>query len=247
MRIIDLSVTIRQREGRQNPRIERIDHATGATQRAAQFGISPSQFPVPGIHFAHERISAIVHGSGTHVDAPWHYGPTSEGAPARGIDELPLEWFHGPGVVLDMSARQDGGVMTADDVHAALNGHSLRPGEIVLIRTDLDKATDAGRDSRQRDLGRDAAVYLLDRGVRVIGVDARSPERPNSDALKAGQPERYLPVHHLGREREFCIVELLTNLHLLPPHGFTVSLFPIKIERGSGGWCRAVAFVEDAG
>jgi len=36
-----------------------------------------------------KEIQAITH-TGTHVDAPYHYGPTSEGKPARRIDELPL-------------------------------------------------------------------------------------------------------------------------------------------------------------
>lgn len=58
-----------------------------------------------------------------------------------------------------------------------------------------------------------------------------------------GSPERYFPVHTYGRKREFCLVEMLTNLDVLPHHGFQVALFPVKIARGSGGWCRAVAFV----
>jgi kynurenine formamidase len=35
------------------------------------------------------------------------------------------------------------------------------------------------------------------------------------------------------------------NLDKLPPTGFKVALFPIKIRRGSGAWCRAVAILED--
>lgn len=249
MRLVDLSVTIRERLDVQNPRmrvtIDRTDHATAAIERAAEIGIAPSQLPIPGIHFAAERVSAQMHGSGTHVDAPWHYGPECAGVPARRIDELPLEWFHGPGVVLDMSARQDGGVLVPEDIVAALGEHVLRPGEIVLIRTDLDKFTGPDRHLRLRELGREATLYLLDRGVRVIGVDAASPDRSNAAELRAGRRERYFPAHHVGREREFCIVELLTNLHLLPHDGFTVSLFPIKLGGGSGGWCRAVAFLQD--
>ena len=44
--------------------------------------------------------------AGTHVDAPWHYNSTIQGAPAQTIDELPLERFFGPGVVVD--ARSQG-------------------------------------------------------------------------------------------------------------------------------------------
>ena len=54
--------------------------------------------------------------STTHVDAPWHYNSTIDGAPARRIDELPLEWFLQPGVVLDFTAKDDGEAVTAAEV-----------------------------------------------------------------------------------------------------------------------------------
>ena len=54
------------------------------------------------------------------VDAPWHYYPTSGGKKARTIDELPLEWFYGDGVVLDMRHKEQGGLISTEDVKAAL-------------------------------------------------------------------------------------------------------------------------------
>jgi kynurenine formamidase len=241
--LLDLTMSLANRPGRANPLIETISHEQAAVERSQQIGITPADFPIPGIHFGSERISAQVHGSATHVDAPWHYGPTTNGRLARSIDELPLDWFYGDAVVLDFSTRQDGGELTAMDIEDALAGYALKNGDIVLIRTDLDKLDDPQKHLRMRELSRPAAEYLLDRGVRVIGIDAASPDRSHSDELKAGRRDRYYPAHHLGREREYCIVELLTNLHLLPHHGFRVALFPIKVERGSGGWCRAVAFL----
>ena len=44
----------------------------------------------------------------THVDAPWHYNSRIRGEPAQTIDELPLEWFLAPGVVIDATAKADG-------------------------------------------------------------------------------------------------------------------------------------------
>lgn len=243
VRLVDLTMTIANRPPRANPVIVPTEHRAAAIERAGQIGITPEQFPKPGIHFASEKITAIVHGSGTHVDAPWHYGPESDGRPARTIDQLPLEWFYGDGVVLDFSARQDGGELTPKDIEEALKGYALKPLDIVLIRTDLDKSSDPNKHLRMRELSRAAAEYLIDLGVRVIGVDAASPDRSNVEELKAGRTERYYPAHHLGRDREYCIVELLENLQELPHHGFKIALFPLKIEHGSGGWCRAVAFV----
>ena len=48
----------------------------------------------------------------THVDAPWHYNSRIRGEPAQTIDVLPLDWFFGPGVVLDMTAKDEGETST---------------------------------------------------------------------------------------------------------------------------------------
>ncbi|MHB9155583.1 MAG: cyclase family protein, partial [Endomicrobiales bacterium] len=44
-----------------------------------------------GMGLANEEILLDTH-SGTHLDAPWHFGPAVAGARARRIDEMPLEW-----------------------------------------------------------------------------------------------------------------------------------------------------------
>src|SRR3712207_7464637 len=68
----------------------------------------------------------------THVDAPWHYNSTIQGERAQTIDELPLETFLGPGVVLTFTDRADGETIEAPDVERSLAeaGHDLQPGEI---------------------------------------------------------------------------------------------------------------------
>ena len=48
----------------------------------------------------------IAPNAGTHIDAPYHFGPTSDGQRARTIDDLPLDWFYSDGVVLDFSATK---------------------------------------------------------------------------------------------------------------------------------------------
>ncbi|MBI4496106.1 MAG: cyclase family protein, partial [Deltaproteobacteria bacterium] len=53
-------------------------------------------------------------------------------------------------------------------------------------------------------------------------------------------------AHWVGREKEYLHIENLTNLDQIPrPYGFTVAAFPIKIERASAGWVRAVAIIEE--
>src|SRR6266511_3515243 len=67
----------------------------------------PAKYLRTGLGCAHDRIKLSTHGT-THLDAPWHYAPTSEGRPARTIDEIPLEWCYGEGVVLDLRHKSDG-------------------------------------------------------------------------------------------------------------------------------------------
>jgi cyclase len=50
-------------------------------------------------------------------------------------------------------------------------------------------------------------------------------------------------AHRVGKDREYFQIEKLTNLDQLPPRGFTVACFPIKITGASAGWVRAVAIV----
>src|SRR5262245_44967336 len=64
----------------------------GLQQMQRFFGVRPEDLVWSGgLGWAVEEVRAITH-TGTHVDAPFHYGPLSEGKPARTIDEVPLEW-----------------------------------------------------------------------------------------------------------------------------------------------------------
>lgn len=49
--------------------------------------------------------------------------------------------------------------------------------------------------------------------------------------------------HKAGRIQPYYQIEKLANLEALPPFGFTLSCFPVKIERASAGWIRAVAIL----
>ena len=54
--------------------------------------------------------------TGTHVDAPYHYGPVSGGLPAKTIDQIPLQWCIGAGVLLDFSSFPAGAGINKDDI-----------------------------------------------------------------------------------------------------------------------------------
>ena len=62
--------------------------------------------------------------------------------------------------------------------------------------------------------------------------------------IKTGNASLIWEGHRAGREIGYCHIEKLHNLEQLPSTGFTVSCFPVKIERASAGWTRAVAIIE---
>jgi kynurenine formamidase len=204
-----------------------------------------------GLGWAVEEVQALTH-TGTHVDAPYHYGPTSEGRPARTIDQVPLEWCFAPGVVLDVRHKRPGDEITVADLEAALDaiGYQLRPRDIVLLHTGADQRLHSPGYFAQPGLGRDGVLWLVEQGVKVIGIDAYTLDRPFAsmvaDYRRTGDDRHIWPAHFAGIAKEYCQIEKLANLDQLPrPHGFSVSCLPVKIEGASAGWCRAVALVPE--
>jgi kynurenine formamidase len=232
------------------PSLVHTDHREGARRLAPLAGIEPGDFE-GGLALASDQIAGSSH-SGTHVDAPWHYGPTCEGRPARTIDQVPLEWCYGNGVVLDLRHKEPGSEITAEDVQSALAAipHTLGPGDIVLIQTGADRYWNTSKYlAMQPGLGLAATRWILDQGVRVIGIDAWGLDRPAArmgEAYRAGDRHALWPSHFYGRRKEYLQVEKLANLDRLPRRvGFKVCVFPVKFEHASAGWTRAVAIVED--
>ncbi len=232
--------------------IEYLDADQTAELTGKLFGIGPEYWP-GGKGYRVEKVELSTH-SGTHVDAPSHYGPARDGAHGRTIDQVPLRWCFGDGVRLDMRHKRRGEGITGADVKAELRriGHRLKPYDIVLVWTGTDRhyAT-PGYDNMHPGLRRDATEYLVDQGVRLIGIDAWSLDRPFDvmiDEALAGDRAQLWESHLLGREKEYSQIEKLCNLGQLPrPSGFTVIALPVKLDRTSAGWARVVAVLEEDG
>ncbi|MBI2827582.1 MAG: cyclase family protein [Planctomycetia bacterium] len=255
LRLIDLSVPLADQAVSEPmpPAIRYIDHAhEGLAQMQQFFGVRPDDLVWSGGQgWAIEEVTAITH-AGTHVDAPYHYGATSEGKPARTIDQVPLEWCFAPGVVLDVRYKQPGELIGITDLETALEeiDYRLRPLDIVLLHTGADRRIDSADYFAQPGLGRESTLWLVEQGVRVIGIDAYTLDRPFAamvaDYRRTGDGRHIWPAHFAGITREYCQIEKLANLDQIPrPHGFYVSCLPVKIERASAGWCRAVAIVPE--
>ena len=97
-------------------------------------------------------------------------------------------------------------------------------------------------------MGDEATMYLLERGVRLTGIDGWSWDAPFVFTAKkwaeTHDPKIIWEGHKAGRKIGYCHIEKLHNLEQLPATGFMVSCFPVKIARASAGWTRAVAIIE---
>ena len=93
-------------------------------------------------------------------------------------------------------------------------------------------------------MGREATLHLLKQGVRVTGTDGWSWDAPFSFThkhfIETGDASLIWEGHKAGRDIGYCHMEKLTNLDQLPPSGFKVCCFPVKIRRprpaGPAAW-----------
>jgi kynurenine formamidase len=234
------------------PRIEYTGHAEGAESMCGFFPAATARVLPKGLGWATEHLHLTSH-SGTHLDAPWHYHPTMDGDGTRAltIEEIPLEWCFSSGLMLDLSDKPDGYLVRAADLEAAVKNinYKIKPLDIVLVYTG------ASREWGRREyllkgcgMGREATLWLLDQGVRITGTDAWSWDRPLGiiarEYARTKDPSIIWEGHFAGIEKGYCHMEKLYNLDKLPPFGFKVACFPIRIRGAGAGWVRAVAIME---
>ncbi len=216
------------------------------------FGVTPATDLVysNGEGWAVEQIEAITH-TGTHVDAPYHYGAQSAGRPARTIDEVPLEWCFAPGVVLDMRHKAAGEFITVDDLSQALDriGYILQPLDIVLsCRRGPIRRLGSAAYFRQPGLGREGVLWLTERGVKVIGIDAYTLDRPFAamvaDYRRTGDGKYIWLAHFAGLTQGILRqIEKLANPrpNRPPPRLFRLMLAGENQSGRAAGWCVARA------
>lgn len=250
MPLIDLSAPIRP-DPPELPDVLRTeisfeDHAAGAKAVETLFGVPPELLR-DGEGWATETFLRFGTHNSTHVDAPWHYNSRIGGEPARTIDQLPLEWFFAPGVVVDATDRADGEALTAADVRGRLP-RDLRPLDIVLVHTGRDRFYDElDYIARGPGVSAEATRWLHDQGVRVMGIDAWGWDAPlhmQAERAKAsGEAGVFWEAHQV--DLDYSQIERLCNLGTLPTEGFRVACFPLRLEGGSAAPARVVAIVPD--
>ncbi|GAA3664413.1 cyclase family protein [Nonomuraea antimicrobica] len=164
--------------------------------------------------------------SGTHVDAPCHI---DDSLPT--LDELPLERFCGPAVVVDVRGLPPGSAIGAEPFM------DVRAGTIVLVATGWSAHWGSGAYERHPYLTEEAAGLLVGRGVRTVGIDALSVDPTPADDF---------PAHRVLLGAHAVIAENLAGLDLLLAAGerpIEVFLLPLRLSGADGAPVRAVARV----
>jgi kynurenine formamidase len=251
LRIVDLSAPITP-SAPDAPELMRTlityyNHADGAREIESTFGV-PSRLLRNREGWTRELLTIGTHNS-THIDAPYHYNSVIAGSRAQTIDELPLEWFFGPGVVVDFRHKADGDAVTVGDLEEALSvaEHTLHERDIVLVRTGRDSFYGLG-DYMFRGPGvtTEATYWLYDHGVRVMGIDAWGWDRPlnmeAADALEHDATGIFWAAHQA--DLPYCQIERLYGLDALPSSGFRVACFPLRLAAASAAPARVVAIFD---
>jgi kynurenine formamidase len=255
-RFIDLSIAIEANlpsdPPMMIPRIDYVDHSQGAEQMKDFFpGVRKEQLP-GGLGWALEFIALTTH-SGTHLDAPYHYHPTmNRGEKASTIDEIPLEWCFSNGIILDFRHKDDGERIKVEDVKNELKriDYEIKPLDIVLIQTGADKYW-GKKDYLVKGAGmdRESTLFITQQGVKIVGIDAWSWDRPLPFLAKefeeTGDPKVIWEAHFAGIDVGYCHMEKMANLEAIGRQkDFTVCCFPVNIKGASAGWVRPVAIVD---
>ncbi|GGC66737.1 cyclase family protein [Haloferax sulfurifontis] len=185
----------------------------------------------------HYRLTLGEH-TGTHIDAPLHF--IAEGDAHYDIASIELEKLIGRAATIDVADIERNTTVPVERIKQWEAEHGdLREGDRVLFRFSWDRHWAPGSAGTQYmadwpGLSGEAAEYLTDTGVALVGCDTA--------AIDVAHDESF-PAHYELLGNETYIVENLTALDALPPFSLLITL-PLKIEDGSGSPIRAVAIVD---
>ena len=161
------------------------------------------------------RLDLGVH-NGTHVDAPLHF---IDGGP--GTESLDLETLIGPAYVVDATA-------VSGDLDAEALGSVAFPSDLTRIIFKTSNSQLWSRGSFSRDFVRlsgSGARFLIERGVRLVGIDY----------LSIGDPEAH---QELLAARVIALEGL--DLREVDPGKYELICLPLRLEGSDGAPARAI-------
>ncbi|MFD0383707.1 cyclase family protein [Streptomyces stramineus] len=182
-----------------------------------------------------------------------HSGSLCEGRPARTMSDIGLEELYRPGMVLDVRPwARPGEAIPVEGLREAIKatGRDIEEGDAVLIRTGQERYSLGEPEYlNYPGMSGEGTRFLTGLGATVLGTDAVGWDRPIPAMRKAfqesGDAGHIWDGHYAIQDKEALIVQQLVNLGALPPAGFMVGFFPLKLTGTSAAPARAVAFLRD--
>ncbi len=164
----------------------------------------------------------------THVDSPAHF---IEGAPT--IDQVPLDRYVGPGIVLDFTSKGKNYEITRSDIETSLKKQNINPnpGLIFLFYTGYTDKSTSSEWMEHPALSEAACRYLISLKVNAVGLDAPSPDHPP------------FPAHKILLPQKIVVYENLSNLDKLVGKNFYFVGAPLRLYGGSASPVRALALI----
>lgn len=176
-------------------------------------------------------------GIGTHMDAPSHCFPNGRCIHQFDVNELLM-----PCVVLDVAAHcHERYSLSAQDVMDFEKTHGpIAQGSCVLVSTGWSQRWSRPQEYHNHHVFPSvsvlAAELLLERGIRALGIDTLSPDRP----------EDGFGVHRLLLGHDKIIIENVANMSCMPPTGAYVLSLPLALKDGTESPVRLVGLIPSA-
>jgi len=168
--------------------------------------------------FGLARLTLTTH-SGTHVDAPLHFVPGG-----TSVDLLPLEILMGKTRVVEIQSRER-------VERAELEALDLRDDLRVLLKTRMSgQLLRAGFQEDHVYLTGDAALYLAQAGLKLVGFDYLSLDRFGDTSY---------PAHHALLGAGVVVVEGL-DLSEVEAGEYDMACLPLRVGGGDGAPARVV-------
>ena len=167
--------------------------------------------------------------AGTHVDAPVHIF-----AEGKSIEELPLDAFMGPGAVIAVK-KKGGEEVTAIELEES--GVPVNRGDILMLFTGWDEKFESPDYNLHPYLSVDAARWIVDRGVKLFGIDCITVDLPTPLRPK----DFKFPVHKMLLGHDVLIAENVTNLGRIVGRKNRILAFPLKVKGSDAAHARIVA------
>jgi kynurenine formamidase len=177
---------------------------------------------------------------GTHCDARKHIVPD-----AGGPETIPLDYCFADGVLLDFTWAEKGHGITAQEVESELDriGYEVKPRDIVLIHTGAGAYNHEERYKTDHPgMTAEATRWLIERGVRMMGIDAITFDPP---VWAMFERKQFWEAHRVMWDEEYWHLENLMNLERIGrPFGFKLCVLPVKWVDTTAAPVRAIAIVE---